>query len=116
MFAGKLQVGASVSFIVTVNEHVAFGLIPLVAVQTTDVVPLLKVEPELTVPVVAPEAVQVIVGVGLPVALTVNATAAVHTPGLVFWVMLLGQAVKVGAVPHDVTTKVSVSSRLPTGV
>src|SRR5262245_41178588 len=103
------MLGFCVSFIVTVNEHVASGLTPFVAVQTTFVTPLLKMEPEFTVPVVAPVAVQLIVGAGLPLALTVYVTAAEHCPGPVLCVIGPGQAVNVGAVPQDVTVKVSVS-------
>ena len=84
-----LKTGAWSSSTVTVNEQVALGLTPFVAVQTTDVTPLLKVEPEFTGPVVTPLAVQVIVGVGLPLAATVYVTAAVHAAGSVFWVILV---------------------------
>ena len=87
MFAGKLHVGASTSLTVTVNEQGEAEVLPLVsvAVQLTVVIPLLKVEPELTVPVVAPEAVQIKVTPGqLSAAVTVNGTAAVHTPVPVF--------------------------------
>ena len=62
--------GASVSLIVTVNEHIALGGVPLLAVQDTVVTPLGKAEPD------AGE--HVTVGVGVPVAVGVNVTTAVH--------------------------------------
>ena len=96
-----VKVGFTESLTVTVNAQLASGLSGLasLAVQLTLVTPLLKVEPEVTVPVVAPDAVQVTVTPGqLSVAVTVNGTAALHAAEAVDVVMLDGQAVNVGGV------------------
>jgi hypothetical protein len=67
--------GACVSLIVTVNEQVASGGVPLLAVQDTVVTPFGKAKPE--------AGVHVTVGVGVPVAVGVNVTTAVHRLGSV---------------------------------
>jgi hypothetical protein len=95
---------------VTEKEQLLADMFPLVSVATqlTFVTPLLKVDPEDTVPVVAPDAVQANVTPGqLSAAVTVNGTAAVQTPGSVDLVMGDdGQAVNVGfSVSFTVTVK-----------
>jgi hypothetical protein len=111
MLVGQvLNVGFSVSLTVTEKEQLLGAeVFPLVSVATqlTFVTPLLKVEPEDTVPVVAPDAVQTNVTPGqLSAAVTVKGTAAVQEPGSVDLVMLEGQAENVGfSVSFTVTVK-----------
>jgi hypothetical protein len=59
-----------VSLTVTVNEHIASGGVPLLAVQDTVVTPFGKAEPD--------AGVHVTVGVGVPVAVGVKVPTAVH--------------------------------------
>jgi len=84
---------------VTENVQLLADVFPLasVATQLTLVTPLLKEEPEETVPVVAPDAVQAnVTPVQLSAAVTVNAVVAEQAPGSVDFVMLEGQEEKVG--------------------
>lgn len=70
MLAGHVIDGGSVSFTVTVKLHVASGGMPLVAVQLTVVLPFGNTLPD--------GGTQVTVGVGTPVAVTLNITVAEH--------------------------------------
>src|ERR1041384_2039393 len=81
------------SFTVTANIQLAFGLCPLAAVHVTVVVPFgnayepFNVEPVVDPMVVGPGIVHVIVGVGQPVAVIAKGLVAVHTPWSVLVVM-----------------------------
>jgi hypothetical protein len=104
---------------VTVKLQGAAEVLPLasVAVQLTVVTPLLKVEPELTVPVVAPEALQLKVKPGqLSAAVTVKGTAAVQTPGSVFCTIGAGQLVVGFSVSLTVTENVQLAVWLDVSV
>ena len=80
----------------------------------TFVTPLLKEEPEETVPFVAPDAVQAnVTPVQLSAGVTENAVVAEQAPGAVDFVMLEGQEEKVGfSLSFTVTVKVH-SAELP---
>ena len=92
MSVGQEMVGFSLSVTVTVKVQVGEPPV-LVAVQVTVVMPLGKAKEPLRVGlvvvpmVVGPGMVQVMIGVGQPVAVTVNDSVAVHTPGSVLVVM-----------------------------
>ena len=75
---------------VTVKLQVAFGGFPLEAVQFTVVVPSGKMFGDVIV--VAPT-LHTIVGEGVPVAVTVNATEAEHSPGSLLTEMFAGHVI-----------------------
>jgi len=91
MFAGQVIDGGCVSFTVTVKLQVASGGMPLAAVQLTVVLPFGNTLPD--------GGTQVTVGVGRPVAVTVNVTVAVHRPGAVLTTTGLAGQVIVGGIP-----------------
>jgi hypothetical protein len=106
--AGHETVGGWLSVTVTLKPQGRL-LNPLasVAVQDTNVTPLLKREPELTGPVVAPDATQANVCPGqLSAVVTVNDTGASHRPGSVTVIMGAGQAMVGGCVSTTLTVKV----------
>src|ERR1044072_2841763 len=104
MSAGQLICGASSSVTVTLKLHESSGETPFVAVQTTVVSPSGNVCGE--VMLVAP-ILQSMVGVGVPVAVTLKETEAVETPGSVPTLMSAGQSMS-GGTPRN--TGVTVGS------
>ena len=89
MFAGHVNVGACVSFTVTVKVHVVSGATPFVAVHVTNEFPTGNTVPEF--------GRHVTTGTGHPVATGVaKVTAAPHTPGVLLTVMLAGQVIGPG--------------------
>src|SRR5215208_4373050 len=104
MSAGQEICGASSSVTVTLKLHESSGETPLVAVQTTVVSPSGNVCGE--VMLVAPT-LQSMVGVGVPVAVTLKETEAVETPGSVPTLMSAGQEMS-GGTPRN--TGVTVGS------
>jgi hypothetical protein len=106
--AGHEMVGAWLSVTVTLKPHgVLVNPLASVAVQVTRVTPLLKREPEMTGPVVAPDPTQANVCPGqLSAVVTVNDTAASHRPGSVTVIMGAGQAMVGGCVSTTLTVKV----------
>ena len=101
MFAGQVIEGGCVSSTVTVNEQFAVWLEVSVAVQVTVVVPFAKVEPEAgTHAVTTPGQ--------LSVAVAVNVTTAVHTPGAAGVEMFAGQVMTGFSLSLIVTVKVHV--------
>jgi hypothetical protein len=87
MLPGQLGTGRSVSLTVTVKLQLVSPQL-LDAVQLTRVVPFGKLSPLVTN---SPLVVQVTVGTGLPVAVTVNATLLEHWLEALGAVMLAGQ-------------------------
>ena len=93
MFAGQVMLGAWVSRTVTVKLHVAFGGFPFEAVQFTVVVPTGKVFGDV---IVAAPTLHTMVGEGVPVPVTLNATDAEQRPESLLTDMFAGH-VMVGA-------------------
>src|SRR5215204_4392849 len=104
MSAGQSMTGASSSVTVTLKLHESSGATPLVAVHMTVVSPSGNVCGE--VMLVAP-ILQSMVGVGVPVAVTLKETEAVETPGSVPTLMSAGQEMS-GGTPRN--TGVTVGS------
>jgi len=88
--------GACVSFTFTVNEHIALGAIPLLAVQFTVVLPTGNVLPD--------GGAHATVAAGVPVAVTVKLTAAWHWPVVALATTGLPGHVITGAVPIWIDT------------
>src|SRR5215207_1603490 len=104
MLSGQSMTGASSSVTVTLKLHESSGATPLVAVHMTVVSPSGNVCGE--VMLVAPT-LQSMVGVGVPVAVTLKETEAVETPGSVPTLMSAGQSMS-GGTPRK--TGVTVAS------
>ena len=102
-FGGQVIVGGCISFTTTLKLHVAFGGTPFEAVQVTVVVPTLKVAGDVTTAMVS-DLIQVTVGAGMPVAVTVNETDAEQVLGAAFTIIGLAGQVMVGATPTWIIT------------
>jgi hypothetical protein len=100
-FAGHVIAGNCVSFTVTVKVH--WLLLPLLsrAVLVTVVVPRGKAKP-------LAGTLEMFVTAQLSVAVTLNVTLLMHTPGAAFTVMLVGHAIRGNWVSVTVTVKVQV--------
>ena len=98
-----VMLGGWLSTTVTVKLQVALGATPFEAVQLTMVEPTLNVCGDVITAFVS-VLMQTIVGVGTPVALTLNETEAEH-PGPALTTMgLVGHVVKTGGVPTWMVT------------
>jgi len=91
-----VNTGGCVSFTFTVNEHIAFGATPFIAVQFTVVFPTGNVLPD--------GGVHATVAVGIPVAVTVKLTGAWHWPVVALATTGLDGHVIVGATPIWIVT------------
>jgi hypothetical protein len=91
-----VNTGGCVSFTFTVNEHIAFGRTPFVAVQFTVVLPTGNVLPD--------GGVHITVAAGIPVAVTVKLTAAWHCPVVALTTTGLAGQVITGATPICIAT------------
>jgi hypothetical protein len=90
-FGGQVIIGGSLSLTVTVKLQVASGATLLEAVQLTVVLPLGNTLPD--------GGVQVTVGDGRPVVITLKLTEAEQRPGVVFATTGLDGQVIVGGIP-----------------